>query len=105
MLTSDGPHQTNIGNRELRQMLTAMRRLCGQSCEGPNGVADQSRSSRSRAVGDSPSVPGPPSSKGWGLEGVSDIGAEFSGAAPASLQANRATQGSALAWSSNASAS
>src|SRR3954471_8647913 len=73
MLMSDGPHQTNIGNREFRQMLTAMRRLRGHCCGGPSGVADQSMSPSNRAVGDSvPVAEGSPSSKGWGL-GVGSV--------------------------------
>ena len=36
------PHQTNIGNREFRQMLTAIRRLAGHDSIGPSPVEDQS---------------------------------------------------------------
>src|SRR5512141_2073386 len=44
MLMRCSPHHTNIGKRELRQMPTAMRRLCGQSAIGPRGVEAQSKS-------------------------------------------------------------
>ena len=37
-----GPHQTNMGKREMRQMLTAISRLCGQLSTGPSDVLDQS---------------------------------------------------------------
>src|SRR5688500_9783408 len=44
MLIRSGPHQTNMGNRELRQMPTAVRRLGGQAEGSPRGVEDQSKS-------------------------------------------------------------
>src|SRR5690349_23298993 len=49
MLMYSGPHHTNIGKRELRQMLTAVARLCGQPPIGPSGVSSQ-RNSRTRAA-------------------------------------------------------
>ena len=36
------PHQTTIGWRDPRQMLTAVFRLCGHPAAGPKGVLDQS---------------------------------------------------------------
>src|SRR5262245_16817413 len=39
---SSAPHQMTIGNFEFRQMLTAVRRLCGHDLIGPRGVFDQS---------------------------------------------------------------
>src|SRR4051794_40949964 len=56
MLISSGPHQTNIGNREFRQMPTATRRLCGHCSIGPSGVRDQSIS-RTRAAISPPRAP------------------------------------------------
>src|SRR5688500_1636890 len=49
MLMSCGPHHSIIGNRLPRQMLTAVRRLCGHLSIGPIGVFDQS-SPRMRAA-------------------------------------------------------
>ena len=43
-MTSSGPHQISIGNRDSRHTLAAVRRLCGQSPGGPMGVAAQSTS-------------------------------------------------------------
>src|SRR6187431_2990424 len=37
-----GPHQTRIGNREFKQVLTVVRSDCGQSETGPSAVCDQS---------------------------------------------------------------
>jgi hypothetical protein len=42
-LASRGPQNRNIGYRELRMMLTAVRRLCGQPAIGPRGEDDQSK--------------------------------------------------------------
>ena len=36
------PHQRTIGCFDLRQMLTAVSRLCGHSLGGPTAVVDQS---------------------------------------------------------------
>src|SRR5687768_11094053 len=44
MLMSCGPHHTNIGSREPRQMPTAVRRLGGHVEGSPRGVVDQSKS-------------------------------------------------------------
>jgi hypothetical protein len=41
---SSGPHQITMGCREARQLLAAVRRLCGQPKIGPHGVVDQSSS-------------------------------------------------------------
>jgi hypothetical protein len=59
MLTCDGPHQTNIGKRELRQIDTAMRRLSGQPATGPSGVRDQSDARSRRPVSVSGTEPRP----------------------------------------------
>src|SRR5574338_870806 len=37
-----GPHHTTTGNREFRQVLTVVLRLCGHWSTGPSGVAVQS---------------------------------------------------------------
>jgi hypothetical protein len=42
MLICRGPHHTNNGNREFRQMLTAIRKLAGHAARAPSAVADQS---------------------------------------------------------------
>jgi hypothetical protein len=39
---NSGPSHKQMGNREFRQMLTAVLLLSGQVSEGPRGVADQS---------------------------------------------------------------
>lgn len=57
MLISSGPHQSIIGNRLSRQMLTAVRRLCGHRSIGPSGVRDQSYSPMRRAISPSHSDP------------------------------------------------
>src|SRR4051794_4164272 len=49
MLMYSGPHHTNIGNRELRQTLTAVARLWGHRPMGPSGVSSH-RNSRTRAA-------------------------------------------------------
>src|SRR5512146_2090604 len=41
-MTNSAPHQTRIGNREWRHVLTVVRRLCGHPETGPNGVDAQS---------------------------------------------------------------
>src|SRR3954471_16790534 len=46
---SSGPHHTNIGKRECKQMPTAIRKLCGQLSTGPSPVLAQSKS-RTRAA-------------------------------------------------------
>lgn len=53
-LMSSGPHQTNIGKRERRQIPSTTRRESGHWSMGPSGVVDQSFSRTSRAV----SLPG-----------------------------------------------
>src|SRR4051812_46264326 len=50
MLMSSGPHQTNIGKRECRQMPTAIRKLCGQLSTGPSAVLAQSKSRTRSAI-------------------------------------------------------
>src|SRR5262245_49702390 len=44
-----GPHQTCMGNRDMRQMRTAMRRFWGQASGGPRSLVDQSKA-RMRAA-------------------------------------------------------
>src|SRR6186997_201859 len=66
MLICVGPHQTNIGKRELRQILTAISRLCGQLSIGPRGVADQSKSRTRCAI----SLWATPSRSGFLLTGL-----------------------------------
>ena len=68
MLTASGPHHTNMGKRELRQMLTAMRRACGQRSTGPSGVAAQSVDSSSLPV--SVAAAPPPIRSGCGEAGA-----------------------------------
>src|ERR1700685_303022 len=50
---SSGPHQRNIGWRELSMMPTVALRLAGHDSTGPSGVFDQS-SERTRAPGSPP---------------------------------------------------
>src|SRR6478609_3342336 len=92
MLTSEGPHHTNIGKCEFRQMLTAMRRLCGHCCGGPSGVAAQSMLSSRRAVGEKvgPEIAGSPSRSGCGLEGGWDMAAKSTKALATAVQAKGA---------------
>jgi hypothetical protein len=41
-MTSRGPHQTNMANRELSSVETTVRRLCGHPATGPSGELAQS---------------------------------------------------------------
>src|SRR3954462_14312234 len=66
MLMWSGPHQTNIGKRELRQMPTAICRLCGQACIGPSGVDAHSKSATRAAI-----------SLGWALRSRDRMGFGF----------------------------
>src|SRR5678815_4956401 len=60
MLIRCGPHQTNIGNRELRQMPTATRRLCGHCSGTPSGVLAQSKARTLSAISPRPLMVGFP---------------------------------------------
>src|SRR4051812_1601909 len=50
MLIRSLPHHTNIGKREAMQMPTAIFRLSGHASRGPNGVAAQSKESRTACM-------------------------------------------------------
>src|ERR1700757_557479 len=54
MTARSGPHQITIGERELRQMPTAVRRLCGHFDTGPSGDAAQLNSDIRPAISLSP---------------------------------------------------
>ena len=49
-----GPQYSTMGKRELRQMLTADRKLWGQSEAGPNGVAEKSKERMSAPISPPP---------------------------------------------------
>src|SRR3954468_7725434 len=52
------PHQMAMGKRELRQMLRAVRRLCGHCANGPSEDVDQSRAAM-RAASSPPPISQP----------------------------------------------
>ena len=54
MLINCGPHQTNMGKRELRQIPTATRKLCGHCWGGPSGVLSQSKARTIAAISPRP---------------------------------------------------
>src|SRR5260370_32569175 len=53
-IVKSAPHHSTIGTRDVRQMLTDVRRFCGHSLVAPSDVVDQSRASRRLASSLSP---------------------------------------------------
>src|SRR5215213_3281855 len=69
---SCGPHAIHIANREVRTMLTTVRRLCGQVSGGPPGGPPAARPGWSRQRRDPAPRPAPPSSAGEHVVGALD---------------------------------
>src|SRR5918999_482699 len=59
-MTNSGPHQSDMGKRELRQMLTAIFRASGHVSGGPSSVSDQDFARMSAPIS-------PPSARKWGM--------------------------------------
>src|ERR1700730_8008902 len=58
-MTNSGPHHSDMGKRELRQMLTAIFRASGQVSGGPSSVSDHDFARMSAPIS-------PPPARKWG---------------------------------------